>query len=149
VATLLVSDREREYTVGLLRTHLLSGRLTAEEFEQRVGEAWHARYSQDLWQALRFLPVEGTPPVLSEAGSGTSRAAFVVGMAGLILMLFTLGLLFPLGLPVGLTAWALGRDARRSGPTRSRGVALAGESMGIVVTVWAALMLAGCAALLA
>jgi Domain of unknown function (DUF1707) len=149
VATLLVSDREREFTVGLLRTHLLSGRLTPEEFEQRVGEAWRARYSQDLWQALRFLPVEGTPPVRSEGGTGTARAAFVVGIAGLVFMVFTLGLMFPLGLPIGLTAWTLGRDARRTGPTRMRGVALAGESMGIVVSVWSALMLAGCAALLA
>ncbi len=70
-------------------------------------------------------------------------------MAGLCVMVFTLGLLFPLGLPVGITAWALGRDARRSGPARARGLARTGEVMGIVVSVWAALMLAGCAALLA
>ena len=63
VATLLVSDREREYTVGLLRGHLVSGRLTTEEFEQRVAEACCARYSKDLWRALRFLPVDGSPPV--------------------------------------------------------------------------------------
>jgi hypothetical protein len=143
VATLLVSDREREYTVGLLRGHLVSGRLTTEEFEQRVAEAWHARYSQELWQALRFLPVR------AESGGGTAIAALLVGIAGLCVMVFTLGLFFPLGLPVGLTAWALGRDARRNGPQRARGIAVAGESMGIVVSLWAALMLAGCAALVA
>ena len=148
MATLLVSDHEREHTVGLLRTHLLSGRLTPEEFEQRVDEAWRARYSQDLWQALRFLPVYNVP-LQRETGSGTSTGALLTGIAGLCLMVFTLGLLFPLGLPVGLTAWVLGRDARRNGPPRSRGMAIAGESMGIVVSVWAALMLAGCAALLA
>ena len=143
VATLLVSDREREYTVGLLRGHLVSGRLTTEEFEQRVAEAWRARYSHDLWRALRFLPVDGSPPVRSESGGGTATAALLVGIAGLCVMVFTLGLLFPLGLPVGLTAWALGRDARRNGPRRARGIAVAGESVGIVVSVWAALMLAG------
>ncbi len=148
MATLLVSDREREYTVGLLRRHLLSGRLTTEEFEQRVAEAWRARYSQDLWQALRFLPVEGSP-VRVEGSSGSARAAFVIGIVAVGVMIFTLGLAFPLGLPLGVTAWALGRDARRTGPRQMRGVALAGESMGIVVSVWAALMLAGCAALLA
>jgi hypothetical protein len=148
VATLLVSDREREYTVGLLRTHWLSGRLTAEEFEQRVAEAWRARSSQDLWQALRFLPVE-TPPVRREGGGGSATAAIAIGTVALCLMLFTFGLAFPLGLPLGLTAWALGRDARRSGPRRVRGVALTGEVIGIVVSVWATLMLAGCAALLA
>ena len=149
MATLLVSDREREYTVGLLRGHLLSGRLTTDEFEQRVAEAWRARYSHDLWQALRFLPVEGKPPVRSESGGGTAAAALLVGIAGLCVMVFTLGLLFPLGLPAGLTAWTLGRNARRNGPQRSRGVAVAGESMGIVVSLWSALMLAGCAVLLA
>jgi DUF1707 SHOCT-like domain len=148
VATLLVSDREREYTVGLLRKHMLSGRLTAEEFEQRVGEAWRARYSQELGRALRFLPVERTPPIRRESG-GTAAAALTVGFAGLCVMVFTLGLLFPLGLPLGITAWALGRDARRNGATRTRGIARAGEVMGIIVSLWAALMLAGCAALLA
>jgi Domain of unknown function (DUF1707) len=146
VATLLVSDREREYTVGLLRKHMLSGRLTAEEFEQRVGEAWRARYSQELSQALRFLPLERTAPIRREIG-GTAAAALTVGIAGLCVMVFTLGLLFPLGLPLGITAWALGRDARRNGATRARGIARAGEVMGIIVSLWAALMLAGCAAL--
>jgi hypothetical protein len=146
VATLLVSDREREYTVGLLRRHLLSGRLTVEEFEQRVSEAWRARYSQELWQALRFLPVDA-PPVKREGGIGTAVTALVVGVTGLCLMVFTLGLLFPLGLPAGISAWALGRDARRNGPARGRGIARAGEVTGILVSLWAALMLAGCAAL--
>jgi Domain of unknown function (DUF1707) len=147
VATLLVSDREREYTVGLLRGHLVSGRLTTEEFEQRVAEAWRARYSQELWQALRFLPTEGTPPI-RRASSGTAAAALVIGIASLCVMVFTLGLLFPLGLPLGISAWALGRDARRTGAARSRGVARAGEVMGIVASLWSAVMLAGCAALL-
>jgi hypothetical protein len=147
VAPLLVSDREREYTVGLLRGHLLSGRLTHEEFEQRVGEAWRARYAQELWRALRFLPSEGAAPIRRES-SGTAVAALMVGIAGLCVMAFTLGLLFPLGLPLGISAWALGRDARRNGPVRGRGIARAGEVMGIVVSLWAALMLAGCAALI-
>ena len=146
MATLLVSDREREYTVGLLRGHLLSGRLTTEEFEQRVNEAWHARYSQELWQALRFLPTEGIAPIRRES-SGTAAAALAVGVAGLCVMVFTLGLLFPLGLPLGITAWALGRDARRNGAARARGIARAGEVTGILVSLWSALMLAGCAAL--
>jgi Domain of unknown function (DUF1707) len=150
VATLLVSDREREYTVGLLRRHWLSGRLTAEEFEARVDEAWRARYSQDLWRALRFLPA-GREPVPREedtGGGGAASAALAIGLVALCLMVFTLGLAFPLALPVGLTAWILGRDARRSGPQRVRGIARAGEATGIIASVWAALMVAGCAALL-
>jgi Domain of unknown function (DUF1707) len=149
VATLLVSDREREYTVGLLRGHWLSGRLTAEEFEARVDEAWHARYSQDLWRALRFLPVEETPFREEEGGGGSAAVALVIGLISLCLMVFTLGLAFPLALPLGITAWTLGRDARRTAARRHHGVAIGGEAAGIVATVWAVLMLAGCAALLA
>jgi hypothetical protein len=84
VSALLVSDTEREHTVGLLRGHLLSGRLTAEEFEERVAEAWSARYAQDLWEALRWLPVERPPvPPLAPArpaGIGTAVASLVLGL---------------------------------------------------------------------
>ena len=117
MATLLVSDREREYTVRLLRGHLVSGRLTTEEFEQRVAEAWRAPLLAGPMAALRFLPVDGPPPVRAESGGGTAIAALLVGIAGLCVMVFTLGLLFPLGLPVGLTAWALG--ATRAATARS------------------------------
>ena len=129
MSALLVSDSEREYTVGVLRKHLLTGRLTNEEFEQRVDEAWRARYAQDLWQALRFLPV-GSPPVAREsATSGTAVAALLVGLLALCMMLFTLGLAFPLVLPLAGTAWVLGRNARRSAPPRSRGVARSTSSV--------------------
>ena len=150
MATLLVSDREREHTVGLLRAHWLSGRLTAEEFEARVDEAWRARYSQDLWRTLRFLPADGNPVRSEEEGrgGGSASAALAVGLVALCLMMFTLGLAFPLALPVGMTAWIMGRDARRNGPRRVRSIALAAEATGAIASVWAALMVAGCTALL-
>lgn len=53
---LRVSDLEREHTVALLREHLVAGRLTAEEFEERIAQAWQARFVDDLWEALRELP---------------------------------------------------------------------------------------------
>src|SRR5918996_4002635 len=87
VNALLVSDREREYTVGLLRGHWLSGRLTADEFEQRVGEAWRARFSSDLWHALRALPVDA-PPVPRVPPRGRS------GVGSLVLAITALCLLF-------------------------------------------------------
>ena len=143
---LLVSDREREYTVGLLRGHWLSGRLTGEEFEDRVGEAWAARYSQDLWQALRWLPGDRPLAPARPSGSGTAVGALVLALAGLCLLIMSLGLLFLISLPLSVSAWGLGRDARRSG-TSARGVARAGEVLGIVGTLMASLALAGCAAI--
>jgi hypothetical protein len=151
VSALLVSDQEREYTVGLLRAHLLSGRLTSDEFEQRVEEAWRARFAQDLWQTLRWLPVDGPPVVPAErrGGGGSAATALVLGLLGLFLLVGSFGLAWPLALPLFVTAWALGRDARRSGTPRVAGAARAGELLGVVGTLMCLVLLAGCAAVLA
>jgi uncharacterized protein DUF1707 len=151
VSALLVSDREREYTVGLLRRHLLEGRLTEDEFEERVGEAWRARFAADLWHALRWLPVEAPPaPVPSpRAGNGTALAALLLGATALALLVLSFGMAFPLTLPIALTAWGLGREARRSGIEEGRAAAVAGEALGIAVTVYSLLLFAGLAGLFA
>jgi hypothetical protein len=136
VSALLVSDREREYTVGLLRGHWLSGRLTAEEFEERVAEAWRARFAADLWQALRWLPVEAPPVPSVPRRNSSGVASLVLAIAALCLLFMSFGLLFFVTLPLAITAWALGSGARRSG---ARGPAVAGEALGIVGTVLSAL----------
>lgn len=148
VSTLLVSDQEREYTVGLLRGHWLTGRLTAEEFEQRVAEAWRARSAQDLWQALRWLPVDA-PPLTRRRSSGSAVPALVLGLLGLFVLLISFGLFFFIALPLSISAWALGRQARRSGTCATPGVAVAGEVLGITGALLSVIWLAGCAALLA
>ena len=43
-----LSDAERDQTVEWLRDHLLAGRLTLEEFSERVDEAYAARVRADL-----------------------------------------------------------------------------------------------------
>jgi hypothetical protein len=135
VSALLVSDREREYTVGLLRGHLLSGRLTAEEFEQRVGEAWRARFAADLWQALRWLPVDVPPVPQAQPKRRSGTAPLVLGIAAICLFFMSFGLLFFVTLPMAITAWALGREARRSAPPGGGGAAKAGELLGIAGTL--------------
>jgi hypothetical protein len=45
---LLVSDADRERGVALLRDAVVDGRLTLEEFSDRVGAAQLARTEQDL-----------------------------------------------------------------------------------------------------
>jgi Domain of unknown function (DUF1707) len=151
VSALLVSDREREYTVDLLRGHWLSGRLTADEFEQRVEEACRARFAGDLWQALRALPMPDPPPAVSvrPAKSSSGTAALVLGIVALCLFFFSFGLLFFFTLPLAITAWALGRSARRSRETSGAGggAAAAGEALGIAGTLLSLLPVAGLAAL--
>ena len=143
MSTLLVSDQDRENTVGLLRGHWLTGRLTGEEFEQRVGEAWAARSSDELWRALRWLPVEGQP--LQKRGSGA--AALIMSGLGFCVMFFTLGLGFALALPLFVAGWLAGREARRFPPAGPSGAAVAGELLGVIGTVICLVYVAGCAAL--
>ncbi len=51
-----VSDADREQTVISLREHLLAGRLTLEEFSERVESALQARVSGELTRVQHDLP---------------------------------------------------------------------------------------------
>jgi hypothetical protein len=68
------SDADRERAVAQLRQHLSDGRLTLEEFTERVDEAYAARTTADIERALRELPhisVRGSVP----AGFGPVAAS--------------------------------------------------------------------------
>lgn len=59
---ILASDAERERTVMVLRDAVGEGRLTLQEFSQRVGLAQAARTDQELATLARDLPVAPAPP---------------------------------------------------------------------------------------
>ena len=63
VPDLLVSDAERQRVVTDLRGHYEAGRLTLEEFQQRLDEAHAARTEEQLRHALRQLPDARLPSV--------------------------------------------------------------------------------------
>jgi Domain of unknown function (DUF1707) len=52
----LLSDADREHAVGELREHMIVGRITAEEFEDRLVAAHRARTWGDLEAARINLP---------------------------------------------------------------------------------------------
>jgi hypothetical protein len=52
----LVGDADREVTIAELQGHLLAGRLTSEEFEDRIGAAHNARTRADLDAVWVNLP---------------------------------------------------------------------------------------------
>jgi hypothetical protein len=60
---LLVSDADRARVVGELRGHYETGRLTLEEFQQRLDEAQSARTDSQLQNVLRQLPPAKLPSV--------------------------------------------------------------------------------------
>jgi hypothetical protein len=62
---ILASDAEREHSIALLRDAVGEGRLTLEEFSERVGLAQAARTDQELARLAHDLPgdtVAASPP---------------------------------------------------------------------------------------
>ncbi len=60
LAKLRVADDEREQLIDELREHAGAGRLTSEELEDRVGEAYKASTRADLDVLRADLPVSST-----------------------------------------------------------------------------------------
>lgn len=52
------SDDDRERVVGVLREHTAQGRLTLDEFEERMTAAYAAKTWDDLRQLTRDLPAQ-------------------------------------------------------------------------------------------
>jgi hypothetical protein len=58
--SLRASDADRERTVVALREHAVDGRLTLEEFTERMSAAYDARTSGELDELVGDLPSRGT-----------------------------------------------------------------------------------------
>ena len=71
---ILASDAEREHSITQLRDAVGEGRLTLEEFSDRVGLAQSARTNQDLARLTRDLPAVPTAPGPAPAASEQHRA---------------------------------------------------------------------------
>jgi Domain of unknown function (DUF1707) len=55
-SSMRVSDADRDEAVAVLREHLLAGRLTLEEFSERVEAALQARFGTELARVQDDLP---------------------------------------------------------------------------------------------
>jgi hypothetical protein len=72
-----VADADRECAIAELREHMLAGRLTTEEFEERLGSAHTARTRADLDAVRTDLPLSSTmlQPAVSEGKTARSASA--------------------------------------------------------------------------
>jgi hypothetical protein len=82
-----VSDADRDRAVSELSEALQAGRITADEFDQRSGQALAARTGKDLTALLADLPVEHAPATRTAPERAhrfpATRVAFVAGAAAI------------------------------------------------------------------
>jgi hypothetical protein len=57
----LAATADRERTVGVLRAGFVEGRLTQDELDERIGQAYAARTYADLWALTTDLPTGVLP----------------------------------------------------------------------------------------
>ena len=69
-----VADADRDRTITLLREHVVEGRLTLDEFSERVGRALEAKTRGELEAVMVDLPVTQPPPATEEVQPARSRA---------------------------------------------------------------------------
>ncbi|MEV7088661.1 DUF1707 domain-containing protein [Streptomyces sp. NPDC093085] len=66
------SDTEREQVAERLREAMAEGRLTMEEFDERLGAAYQARTHGELVPLVRDLPAPGSTADLARTGTSSS-----------------------------------------------------------------------------
>ena len=139
------ADVDRDRAVSFLTTAFTEGRLTKDEYDERVDHALHARTYADLDVIVTDLPGArnvGTPPVVRPRGTnGLAVASLACGIAQ-----------FMLGPLPTIPAIVFGHVARhqikRTGEDGA-GLALAGLILGWAAVVFGVLAVLGIAAVVA
>jgi Domain of unknown function (DUF1707)/Cell wall-active antibiotics response 4TMS YvqF len=82
VPEVLASDAERERVVGRLRDASADGRLTLEEFTQRIDRAYEARTRGELDELTRDLPAADTSALPAQPERQRTKRRWVVAVMG-------------------------------------------------------------------
>jgi hypothetical protein len=83
---LRVSHDDREQVVAALQRHTAAGRLTLDEFGERVDRALAAVTRADLAAVTRDLPAEPEPPAGRESQHRQLAAAFLLAVLALVVL---------------------------------------------------------------
>jgi hypothetical protein len=128
---LRASDADREHVADRLRTAVTEGRITHDEFEERLHQALSALTYGQLDPLLADLPVAAGPlatpayPPATSKTNGMAIASLALGVAG-FMVLWGIG---PL-LAVGCGVQARREISRANGTQGGRGLATAGIALG-------------------
>lgn len=84
------SDADREQVIADLQRHTAEGRLSLDEFTERVGSVYHARTHAELASVTRDLPAHpAAAPTVADPVAEHGRqlaAAFGLALAALVLL---------------------------------------------------------------
>ena len=80
------SDADREAVVAALQRHTAQGRLTIDEFTERVDAAYAARTHSDLTAVTADLPAEPVQPTQRAEHGGQLAVAFGLAFGALLLI---------------------------------------------------------------
>jgi hypothetical protein len=83
---LRVSHADRERVVDALQRHTAAGRLTLDEFGERVDRALAAVTRADLAAVIRDLPVEPEPPAGPTSQHRQLAVAFLLAVLTLVIL---------------------------------------------------------------
>ena len=109
-----IGPAEREEAVQMLGEHFAAGRLTLDEFDERVTRATEARTRGDLVPLFRDLP--SVPPALQPREPSENVYLNLVMLIPLVLvaLLLLVAIRHPIAVVLALVAlWMLGRRAYR------------------------------------
>ena len=128
----LASDDDRERAASGLRAAWEEGRLTVEELDDRLGQAYAARTDTELAVALSGLQVRRPPEEVAPAGRGFGGGEIAVAVAVTVLL--------PFGRLIGLVA-ALAMLRGETVPARRRQLLLWAQIAGVLLAVEVALVI--------
>ena len=135
VSEVRIGEPERTVAVAELRQHCSEGRLSIDEFDDRVGEVYDARTEADLVRALRDLPepaplVSQVPaPVTAHDGGcpGKAERSFGAHLTTYVLVMALLIGIWALTTPFGyfwpewpMLGWGIGVVAHAAGASKHR-----------------------------
>lgn len=91
-----IGDAERNTTADQLAQHFMAGRITNEEFDQRLGKVMAARTTEDLWRQLSDLPNLPPPPKTTAPLETPERRWGAVDTVALITVFLTVMIATPI-----------------------------------------------------
>ena len=90
------SDEDRQRVIDSLQRHTAAGRLTLDEFSERVGAVVSARTLQDLAATTVDLPAEEPTPAEQHEPHAANARQLAIAFAVAVLALVLLGVLYSL-----------------------------------------------------